>query len=72
VVDRLAEEAAQAAGNCSAEIHPSPEGVRLLVEAGRKRELIEALWAGGSDVIRVNPIKDTLEEVFLSLVGGAR
>src|ERR1035438_6675400 len=47
VVDRLADEAAQAAGNCSAEIHPSPEGVRLLVEASRKRELIEALWASG-------------------------
>jgi ABC-2 type transport system ATP-binding protein len=72
VVDRLADEAAQDAGNCSAEIHPSPEGVRLLVEASRKRELIEALWASGCDVIRVNPIKDTLEEVFLSLVGGAR
>jgi hypothetical protein len=47
-------------------------GIRLLVDVARKRELIETLWAAGSDVVSVNPLKDTLEEVFLNLVGGAQ
>jgi len=71
VVDQLSEEAGAAAANCGAEVdRASPHGIRLLVESGRKRELIETLWAAGSDVMRVNPLQDTLEEVFLHLVGG--
>ena len=70
-VDQLSEDAAAAAAACGAEIHRDPQGIRLLVEAGRKRELIETLWAAGCDVLRVNPVKDTLEDVFLNLVGGA-
>ena len=49
----------------------TPQGIRLLVDAARKREVIETLWAAGCDVIRVNPVKDSLEEVFLHTVGGA-
>lgn len=71
MVDQLTETAASAAANCGAEIDREQQGARLIVEAGRKRELIETLWANGCDVVRVNPLKDTLEEVFLNLVGGA-
>jgi ABC-2 type transport system ATP-binding protein len=70
VVDQLPEEAEAAAASCGAEIDRGSHGIRLLVEAGRKRELIQTLWAAGCDVVRVNPVKDTLEEVFLNLVGG--
>ena len=48
-------------------------GIRLLAPPERKRQIIELLWSAGCDVIRVNPVKDSLEEVFLHLVehGGA-
>jgi len=71
-VDQLSEEAERAALEHGAQIDRGPHGIRLLVDAARKRELIETLWAAGCDVVRLNPVKDTLEEVFLNLVGGAR
>jgi ABC-2 type transport system ATP-binding protein len=71
VVDQLPDQAAAVAANCGAEIDRGPHGIRLRVDAGHKHELMEALWAAGCDVARVNPVKDTLEEVFLNLVGGA-
>jgi ABC-2 type transport system ATP-binding protein len=71
VVDQLPEQAAAAAVNCGAEIDRGAHGIRLRVDAARKRELIETLWTAGCDVVRVDPVKDTLEDVFLNLVGGA-
>jgi len=72
VVDKLPEETERAAVEHGAAVDRGPHGIRLLVEAGRKRELIELLWAAGCDVVRMNPLKDTLEDVFLNLVGGAK
>lgn len=72
VVDQLSEDAERAARGRGAEIERGAHGIRVLVEAGQKREAIETLWAAGCDVVRVNPLKDTLEDVFLNLVGGAR
>ncbi len=72
VVDQLSEDAERAAVEHGAEVVRGDHGTRLLVDSARKRELIETLWAAGSDVVRVNPLKDTLEEVFLHLVGGAQ
>ena len=43
-------------------------GVRLLVEAARKREAVEALWAAGCDVMAMTPLRSTLEELFLKEV----
>jgi len=70
VVDRLTDEAERAAAEWGVEIDRGDKGIRLLVEATRKREVIESLWAAGCDVIRVNPLRDSLEDVFLNLVGG--
>jgi ABC-2 type transport system ATP-binding protein len=70
-VDQLTEDAGRAAVECGAEIGRDAHGIHILVEAARKREVIETLWASGCDVIRVNPVKDSLEDVFLKLVGGA-
>jgi ABC-2 type transport system ATP-binding protein len=70
VVDRLPEEAERAAAQIGAEISRGEHGIRLFVETGRKRETVEALWAAGCDVVRLNPIKDSLEDAFLHLVGG--
>jgi ABC-2 type transport system ATP-binding protein len=71
VVDHLPEEAWPSPAESAAVIDHSLEGVRVIVEAARKRETIEALWAAGCDVLRVNPVKDTLEEAYLKSVGGA-
>ena len=71
VVDRLPEEAERAAVETGAEIGRGEHGIRLLVETGRKRETVEALWATGCDIVRMNPIKDSLEDTFLRLVRGA-
>jgi ABC-2 type transport system ATP-binding protein len=71
VVDQLPEDAERAAAERGAEIGRDAHGIRLQVEPARKREVIETLWAAGCDVIRVNPVKDSLEDVFLKLVGGA-
>jgi len=68
VPDRLPEELEQALTASGATCERGPHGVRILVDAGRKREVIESLWMAGCDVVRVNPIKDSLEGVFLSLV----
>ena len=72
VVDRLPEDAERTAVEHGATIDRGEHGIRMLVDAGRKRELIETLWAAGCDVVRLNPVKDTLEEVFLNVVGGAQ
>jgi ABC-2 type transport system ATP-binding protein len=72
VVDQLPEAAGQDAAARGALIERGPQGVRLLVEPGLKRETIETLWAAGCDVVRVNPVKNTLEDVFLKVVGGAQ
>jgi ABC-2 type transport system ATP-binding protein len=71
VVDQLPEDAERAAAERGAQIDRGPHGIRLLVEAARKREVIEALWTAGCDVVRMNPVKDSLEDVFLNLVGGS-
>lgn len=70
LVDRLPEEAERAAIGMGADISRGDQGVRLLVETGRKRETVEALWTAGCDVVQMNPVKDSLEDTFLHLVGG--
>ena len=71
VVDHLPQEAECAFAERGVEIVRGSQGVRLLIEAGRKREIIETLWTAGCDVLRVNPVQDRLEEVYLKLVGDA-
>jgi len=73
VVDQVSEEAAQALAERGAQIDRSGDGVvRVLVESAAKRETAEMLWASGSDVVRLNPLHNSLEGVFLNLVGGGK
>ncbi len=50
------------------EIEPTPEGLRIVVEAAAKREVAELVWNAGGDVIRINPRRSSLEELFLKTV----
>ena len=49
----------------AAVVEPAPLGVRIVVDAARKRETVESLWTAGCDVIAMNPLRSTLEELFL-------
>jgi len=70
VVDRLPSELAQMLVDKGATIEANPEGVHLRVPGSEKRAVAEALWAAGCDVLRINPIRDSLESLFLRLVEG--
>lgn len=44
--------------------------VRLTVAKKGQREALERIWAGGGEVVSVNPVRRSLEELFLELTGG--
>jgi len=54
----------------SGAVERGAHGVKLTVDITRKREAIEKLWAANCDVISLTPIRGSLEELFLNLVGG--
>ena len=41
--------------------------VQFRVSSQRQREAIEQVWAAGGEIVRVNPVRRTLEEIFLEL-----
>ncbi|HEU5402145.1 MAG TPA: hypothetical protein VFU86_12355, partial [Terriglobales bacterium] len=43
----------------------------LEVERGRQREIIESIWSAGGEVVSVNPVRESLEEMFLRLAAPA-
>lgn len=46
-----------------------PHGVRIIVSAAHKRELVERLWAAGCDVLSMNGVRGSLEDLYMQLVG---
>jgi ABC-2 type transport system ATP-binding protein len=42
-------------------------GYRFIVPTAEVRSMIERIWAIGGEVIRVNPVRRTLEEIFVQL-----
>jgi len=52
-----------------ATIERGPNSVRITVPVTRKRELVENLWASGFDVLSMNPVRSSLEELYLKLIG---
>jgi ABC-2 type transport system ATP-binding protein len=70
VVEALPPELESAVVLSGALVDRSGHGVKVTTDASRKREVAEALWAGGCDVVSLNPVKSTLEEVFLKTVEG--
>ena len=43
--------------------------VSIVASGARKREIVERLWLAGSDVLRMNPVKGSLEDLYMNLVG---
>lgn len=69
VVDRLPDHLEAAMREFSASVSREANRVRICVEAANKRRLAETLWAGDCDVISLTPMKSSLEDMFLRLVG---
>lgn len=46
-------------------------GGRFTVSKDRQRETLERIWEAGGEVIMVNPVRRSLEELFLELTGPA-
>jgi ABC-2 type transport system ATP-binding protein len=67
VVDRLPEEIERSLEGAT--IERGPHHVRILVGIAAKRETAIALWEAECDVISIHPLKSSLEDFFLSLVG---
>jgi len=72
VADRVPEEMAAALAERGAACTPAEGGVRIVAAPAHKREIAEMLWAAGCDVVSVNPLKSSLEELFLKTVGGVQ
>jgi ABC-2 type transport system ATP-binding protein len=69
VVAALPEDVEIVLAQGGAAIERGPSGVRIEIEAGRKREIADMLWNAECDVISMNPVKSTLQEFFLRMVG---
>ena len=46
-----------------------PSGVKIFLPLERKREVVEALWTAGADVMSIQPLKSSLEELYMQVVG---
>lgn len=42
--------------------------VRVVIDSGKKRALLERAWACGADVVSLNPVRGSLEDLFVKLV----
>ncbi len=71
IVDQLPEDVEQAVREGGATVEREANRVRIATDAPHKRAMAEMLWARGCDVISLTPMKSSLEEMFLKVVGGA-
>lgn len=69
VADQLPAALEPLLAECGAELERSASGVRITVPAIRKRELAEKLWAAGIDVVSIVPVRSSLEDLYMKLVG---
>jgi ABC-2 type transport system ATP-binding protein len=69
VADRLPVEVQPRLEEWGATIENTVHGVRIVLPLERKRELAELLWTGGADVISLQPLKSSLEDLYMQLVG---
>jgi ABC-2 type transport system ATP-binding protein len=70
-VDSLPEEIEKLLADNGAAIERGGQGVRVLVDPALKREAVERLWAAGCDVVSMYPVRNSLEDLFLTLVSDA-
>ena len=69
VADQLPADMEPLLGEWGATIDRGGHGVRITVAAARKRDLAEKLWAAGCDVVSMVPVRSSLEDLYMKLVG---
>jgi ABC-2 type transport system ATP-binding protein len=69
VADQVPAEMEPVLAEWGATIDRGAHGVRITVAAARKRELAEKLWAAGCDVVSMLPVRSSLEDLYMKLVG---
>jgi len=69
VADQLPAEMEPVLAGWGATIERGVQGVRITLPAARKRELAEKLWAAGCDVVSLVPVRSSLEDLYMKLVG---
>jgi ABC-2 type transport system ATP-binding protein len=47
-----------------------PEEVRIVIATTHKRQVAEKIWASGLDVISITPLRSSLEDVYMKVIGG--
>jgi ABC-2 type transport system ATP-binding protein len=71
VADQLPAEMEPMLAEWGATIERAAQGVRITVPVARKRELAEKLWAMGCDVVSMVPVRSSLEDLYMKLVGSS-
>ena len=69
IANTLPEDLAALLREWGATIERNANDVRIVAASGRKREIVERLWLAGCDVWRLNPVKGSLEDLYMKLVG---
>jgi len=49
----------------------TPQAARIVVSTAHKREVAEKLWSAGADVISIVPLRSSLEDLYMRVVGAA-
>jgi len=70
IVDQLPEDLEPAVREAGGSVERQANRVCIATDTEHKRALAEMLWARGCDVISLTPMKSSLEEMFLKVVGG--
>jgi len=71
VVDQLPAEMEPELAEWGATIERGAQGVRITMPIARNRELAEKLWAAGCDVVSMVPVRSSLEDLYMKLVGSS-
>jgi ABC-2 type transport system ATP-binding protein len=69
VATTLPEELEAVLREWGATVKRGAQSVSIVASGARKREIVERLWLAGSDVLRLNPVKGSLEDLYMKLVG---
>jgi ABC-2 type transport system ATP-binding protein len=69
VATTLPEELEAVLREWGATVKHGAQTVSIVGSGARKREIVERLWLAGSDVLRLNPVKGSLEDLYMKLVG---
>lgn len=69
VADQLPAEMEPILLKWGAVLERGPQGVRITAAVAYKRELVERLWAAGCDVVSLVPVRSSLEDLYMKLIG---